>query len=26
LSKIEVLSSGKSTIHEEGMSELIVKN
>jgi UDPglucose 6-dehydrogenase len=25
-SKIEVLSSGKSTIHEEGMSELIVKN
>jgi UDPglucose 6-dehydrogenase len=26
LSKIEVLSSGKSTIHELGMSELIVKN
>lgn len=26
LSKIEVLSSGKSTIHELGMTELIVKN
>ena len=26
LSKIELLSSGKSTIHELGMSELIVKN
>jgi UDPglucose 6-dehydrogenase len=26
LSKIEVLSSGKSTIYEEGMSELLVKN
>lgn len=26
VSKIEVLSSGKSTIYEEGMSELIVKN
>ena len=26
LSKIEVLSGGKSTIHELGMTELIVKN